>query len=71
MTHQVTGMPLEEYPTKSYTIDLVSTMAGRWGWSLYDNGGSNKLDQGYADSVEAASDAARMAMLVEHRRAPR
>jgi hypothetical protein len=51
----------------TYTIDLDGS-DGRWRWMLYTRGGTIRLGDGSADSIEAAVDAAKTQMLVEHRK---
>ena len=51
---------------RTYTIDLRGE-DDVWQWKLYKVGGSFLVDDGDEDSVEAAVDAAKTRMLIEHR----
>jgi hypothetical protein len=51
---------------RSYTIDL-SAVDNKWQWRLYTVGGTVRLTEGKADSIEQASSDARTAMIVHDR----
>ena len=53
----------------SYTIDLTE-MGGTWMWKLYIRGGSERINDGEADTLEQASSDARTAMIVHSRSTP-
>jgi len=50
-----------------YTIDLHHKPEG-WRWRVYINGGMALVDEGMAETLEAASDEARRLMLVDYRK---
>lgn len=51
----------------TYTIDLVERPNATWRWRAYGDHGTVRFADGGADSIEAAVDAAKTALLVEHR----
>lgn len=51
----------------TYTIDLIERANTKWQWMAYDNQGTARFADGVEGSIEAAIDAAKTALLVEHR----